>query len=306
MSGLALILIFDVLSAMKEVYAASLLQHIEPPLLIFSCFLTTFLYFNFIHIKDFTLYWESLRKELKNVTWFNFKTLGSWFTFFYAIKYIEPAVASALISALGPIVTIILGKYLRPGSPVLKSEFFASIGIFISILLLGIVTWSGKSGMGFIPNTGTCVGFVAAIICGVCIVGNTFFGKRLNDEGWPATKVMAARFFLLLFVSGLLCLKSSPDLQLLNNYSLGFILIAVFGTIIPLYCLQKGIEKTEPITVALALSIAPLFTFLMQSFDSRLSSSIYSFATIIFILFFIGLGIFSRYGAISWIQERKL
>ena len=300
MGGIGLILVFDVLSAIKEVYVASLLQHIEPPLLIFTCFIITFLFFNFIHIKGYSLYWESFKNNLKDVIWLNFTTLGSWFSFFYAIKCIEPAVASALIIALGPIVTIILGKYLRPGSSTLKSEFLASIGIFISILFLGFVTWSGKSGMGFIATWETCIGFVASIICGVCIVGNTFFGKRLNDQGWSATKVMAARFFLLLFVSGLLCLKTSPDLQLLNNYSLGFILIAVFGTIIPLYCLQKGIEKTEPITVALCVSIAPLFTFFIQSFDSRLSSSMYSFGAIIFVLFFIGLGILSRYGGVTW------
>ena len=290
---------------MKEVYAAHLLQNMEPSLLIFSCFLVTSFYFNAVQGKNVKPYVASLRKNSKDIFLLNLTTLGSWFSFFYAIKYIEPAVASTMTIAMGPLLTIILGTYLRPSSQVLKTEILASVGLFIAIIILGFITWSGKSSIGLVATKETVVGFIAAIVCGVCIVGNTFFGKRLNDQGWSAAKVMAARFFLLLIISGFMFFRINPNMELLNNHFFNFMIIAIFGTIIPLYCLQRGIEKTEPITVSLAIAIAPLFTFLIQLFDSRLSSSIYSFAVIIFVLFFISLGILSRYGGFAWMQERK-
>ncbi len=293
--GILLILLFDLFSAAKEVYAANLLQDIPPYFMIFVCFLITAAYFNFIKVKNISSHWELIQKNWKDVFWLNVSTFGSWFGFFYAIKFIEPAVATTITIAVGPLLTVSVGHYLRPGSQVFRSEMVSSIGIFLSIVLLGLITYFGKSGMGELNKFHSLVGLLAAFICGISMVGNTFFGKRLNEKGWSAAQVMTVRFFILLIISGSLCWVHTDGIDLFFSNAMSLVLIAILGLIIPLYCLQLGIERTEPIIVSLVLSIVPLFTFLIQFMDRRLTSSIYSLSTIVLVLAFILFGILGRY-----------
>jgi len=54
------------------------------------------------------------------------------------------------------------------------------------------------------------------------------------------------------------------------------LLVAILGLGLPMYLIQFALRYVEPITASIMMSLAPIFTFLLQFFDSRLSQSLFS------------------------------
>lgn len=65
------------------------------------------------------------------------------------------------------------------------------------------------------------------------------------------------------------------------------LLVTVFGVMLPMYLLQKGIQYTSVFIVMMSLCFVPVFTFIFQLFDSRIS---FSYITLIGILLLFILG----------------
>lgn len=292
--GIMLIIAFNVLSAAKEVYVAHLLQAAHPMVVLLFTFSITALFFLSLEVRSFASYVQGLRRQRVNVLLLNITTMVSWMSFFMALKFIEPAVADAIGFALGPILTIMMWRALRPDRPATRGEVVAAIGIFIGVLVLLGSTGSGRSAVGHISFNDNLLGLACSLVCGLAVVGNTIFSKRLSDSGMTAHRVMAQRF-LLLIASGIALWPASVPLASITIEFMGImLLIALFGVIIPLYVLQLGIERCEPVTVSLLLSCLPAFSLLLQLFDPRLALSYYSVAGIILCVGFTGIGIISR------------
>jgi drug/metabolite transporter (DMT)-like permease len=115
------------------------------------------------------------------------------------------------------------------------------------------------------------------LICGVANGGITVVSKRLADQGVTASQVMASRFFLLLVGCLVFVLTRAPAIGPLFDSLGGVLLLTVFGMITPMFVLQKAIERTEPITIVLVGSIAPVVAFAFQQLDARLRFSWLSF-----------------------------
>lgn len=292
--GILLIVAFNALSAAKEVYVAHLLQAAHPIVVLSFTFSITALFFLALEVRSFDSYIQSLRRQSVNVLLLNITTMVSWMSFFMALKFMEPAVADAIGFALGPILTIMLWRVLRPDRPATRSEVIAAIGILIGVLLLLGSTWIGRSAVGHISLNNNLLGLACSLLCGLAVVGNTIFSKRLSDHGMTARRIMAQRF-LLLIVSGIALWPASVQLASITFEFIGImLLIALLGVIVPLYLLQLGIERCEPVTVSLLLSCLPAFSLLLQLFDPRLSVSYYSVAGIILCVGFTGIGVISR------------
>lgn len=66
------------------------------------------------------------------------------------------------------------------------------------------------------------------------------------------------------------------------------------GLIVPLYSLQLGMERCDPLTIALLLATLPLFMYVIQVFDKRLTLSSYSLVGIILTVVFLLVSVVGR------------
>ncbi|OCX24817.1 hypothetical protein BBI10_04150 [Pseudomonas graminis] len=89
---------------------------------------------------------------------------------------------------------------------------------------------------------------------------------------------MAHRFYILLLVALALASPISSIIRVLFDNILVVLFVAVGGTVVSLWALQKGIEKTDPMTTNLIISAGPVITLAMYpilSGGSSLSISTY-------------------------------
>jgi drug/metabolite transporter (DMT)-like permease len=205
----------------------------------------------------------------------NLTTAANWIGYFIALRYVEPAIVSALFGGLGPVSTIAFERLVRhhrlPGR-----SYLAAAGILSGALLLVWVALAGRSGMAGTGAGATALGLAAATAGGASQALNTIATKRLGDRGWSATRVMTHRFHLLVAVVLVLAL-TGPGLAVASGGQAGGMALAtVLGVVAPLWLLQRGIIASEPFTVAALLALAPVLTYLFQGFDARLQWTVTS------------------------------
>lgn len=290
-TGILLILLYNLLSATKGVYLASLLQAYHPVLILVACFSLVAVFFIAIQARSLRALSGRVRGATLDVIAINLTSAGSWFSFYYALKFLEPAVVTAISASMGPLSTILLARYLRPGKPATRVEMISSAGIFAAMLVLISGTWLGYSAVGAINAPRAAMGIGATLLCGMSVVGNTIFSKRLNDRQINPRAIMAVRFFLLIALGAILLPHGSAAVLASPGTLAPIFLIAVFGIIIPLYALQIGIARCEPIVVAMTLATAPLFVYAVQFFDARLHSSPTTLAGVALLMTFTLVGV---------------
>ena len=275
-AGVFFLVLYSLIGAMLDVYLGHLFQETHPIVVMTIMFSTTLLIFLAFQIKNFSGFILTFRKHQKTILYLNISSTISWIGFFFALKYIEPAISATLSLGLAPTITSLFWKRLRPEQPVTKKEMYASFGILFGCLFLAYASLSGKSALENVPVGETLLGVFFASFSALGVVGNAIFAKRLSDEKISAKRVLALRFYLLIFIGILLWPKTFVVSMPLYHFSISIILLAIISLVIPLFILQLGIERCEPITTNMILSSIPAFTYLLQFFDHRLTPSLYS------------------------------
>ncbi|MCW7550682.1 DMT family transporter, partial [Photorhabdus sp. APURE] len=232
--------------------------------------------------------------NLRNIMYFlilNAATLGSWLFLYISLRYMEPALTAATLYGINPLATLIVSVFLLKQMRNLTSvKLLVSVFTIICMLLVGYTVSEGHSGLTNVENRKLIHGFIMAILTGFCMAIINVVSKKIYDNGFNLYQLMSMRFFLLLIVSFYLSKDLTADF---NTHLTEFMIIAIFGNVIPLFMLQKGITLVPPVQVSYILLLTPLFVFVFQIFDSRLEFSIYSLIAIIsvIIISFIGLKI---------------
>lgn len=301
--GVLFVALFNLLGAFQEVYLGNLFQFLNPILVMVTTFLISGLFFLISELPRATELIALAKKNISTVFAVNISTAVSWVGFFYALRYLEPAIVSAMCFAIGPILSTLTSRFFRPQIAVLKIEAVAAVGTLLGILILVVSTLGGFSSLGTIENSKGAIGLSLSIFSALGIMGNTFFQKQLSESGFRTQQVMAVRFWFLIFLGAILAPRDGIDQLYQGSFIVQNLFIAGATVILPLYLLQRGIERLEPITISLILAAMPILTFFMQLFDTRLVPSFFSLAGITICLGFSVLGIVSRLVKIP--QDRR-
>lgn len=233
-----------------------------------------------------------LRTHRHDVLAINIMTAVVWLTLLFALKYLEPAVVSVVAFAVGPALTMILGRLLRRGSSILPTELVVSLVILVLIGVLGWGSVDGLSSLGDIGSTKAVLGLVLGVVCGLACTGNTIYAKRLDDGGLSPLSTLAVRYFVMIGVSWLwVAMIPNPAIAPAILPSLA---IALIGVSLQNYLGQVGIKYVEPITASLLDTLSPVVTFALQLFDSRLHPSVLTLACTIGITLLVALGVVAR------------
>jgi drug/metabolite transporter (DMT)-like permease len=285
---------FALFTAALDVYAGNQLQAHDPATVAAISFTVACVFFIAVTAVRAGLVetFRPLRTSRYDVVMINVTTAVTWLSMLYALKFLEPAVVNVVGLALGPLFTILLSPLLRPGTSVLRTEILVSFGI---TALIGLLVWgsfTGRSGVGELGSTEVIVGVGLTLLTGIGSVANVIYSKRLSDTGLAPQSVLAIRFFLMLAVTWVLvATNDAPGLQAALVPSA---VIAVIGVALPLYLLQVGIRHTEPITASILLTLSPLFAYLLQLPDRRLTPSALTLAGVLGITALVAVGTLAR------------
>jgi drug/metabolite transporter (DMT)-like permease len=292
--GLLPLVGFALLTAALDVFAGNQLQVHSPATVAAISFTLATVFFlgGAIIRQGVAATLRPLRTRRYDVIMINVTTTVTWLSMLFALKFLEPAVVTAVGLALGPLLAVLMSPLLRPGTSVLRAESVVSLGIAV---LIGVLVWSsftGRSAVGELSPVETMVGVGLTLLTGLGSVTNVIYSKRLSDAYLTPQSVLAVRFFVMLAVTWTMVAASAePGL---GAAFLPSLLIAVIGVALPLYLLQVGIKHTEPITASILLTLSPLFAFVLQLSDRRLTPSALTLAGVVGIVVLVAAGMVAR------------
>lgn len=295
--GLTLIFTFNVLSSLQGVYLSSFLKRANIIATISITFFLTGIFFIFVSLLSGSHQKKISKKSCHCLLLMNFTTIGSWFGFFFSMKYIEPAIGSAFANGVTPISTLLIGACFFGKKQIKAHEWLSSVGVIISIILMIAITFFGKSGVGPLPTRTVVTGVLMALLCGFSISCSTLLSKRLNSDGVEPHQIMAFRFILLALLAGFL---AGPNVleETFSNFTVELLLLSFLGTIIPLYIVQIGIKMVDPLIVSFSFNLKPLFFIAVQVIISRSLFSLWSMTAICMSISFVLFGIYFKHKSI--------
>lgn len=290
--GIGFVLAFNALQAITGVYLSSFLTRVDTAVVLLGTFSLTGGTFLVICCLTQNTRGNVLARNWRHVVAINVATCVSWAGFFLAVKYLEPALASAFINAVLPGSTLLLDCVIRRSRLPSRREMIAAFAMFFAMMAMGAVVFSGHSGRPDLPLRSYAVGFVMASACGLAMSATNVTSKKLNEGGMSAAQIMACRFWLLISVCAVTIDKHTFFEEISSNiWSVGFVALA--GTLLPVFALQLGIQRLPPMTVAFLIGLAPIMFLCVQAFDSNLSFSWASTLCVIFTSLVVTAGFFS-------------
>ncbi|ADD75699.1 DMT family transporter [Pantoea ananatis] len=283
--GLIMVLIYNFLDAGKEVYSGHLVQSLHPMLVTFIVFSTVLVFFQCIFLVKLSRGYIIPLQYPVIITLLNITTVGSWVTFFYCLRYIEPAIASAIITGFAPLIIVLISPFLYRNE---KRQYRLSLllGIALCSLWLSIISLQGDNKNYSYSNYEIVAGIFLAISCAFFSILSNILSKKLSDRKCIPESIMAHRFYLTIIVTFSYIYDVNTEHLSDSGLFPGVLFLAILGVILPLWCLQYAIKHLAPAKVMIFMSISPVFTYVFQLLDPRLSPTYSSLVAILLLCCF--------------------
>ncbi|MYW01355.1 hypothetical protein [Streptomyces sp. SID3343] len=203
----------------------------------------------------------------------NVASAGVYIFLVVGLKYLEPAVGTALQAGATPLMTIVVTGFVAQRRAAGISQWAGGTVVLAGSGLLVWVSCTGHSGLGTVDSRSTAIGIGAVLVSGLSTVFLTLCAKRLIQIGWRDSAVLAHRFYFTIVCCAALSIGVRADWSAAADRSGYLILFSVLGSGVVLL-LQIGIRKVAPFVVLAMTNLNPLITYTIQLFDHRLSTSL--------------------------------
>lgn len=208
----------------------------------------------------------------------NLVSAGNWIFYFFAIRYLNAAAVVTLTQCLPPILITLYALASRKA--VLKSTLILHGMILLCVILLlaNIVETPAAH------TDDAVLGEVLAVLCSITVSMTIGVSKVFANKGLPGYVVLSTRFPLLIAFSWIM--TPAGVVGAVEPVELAIIgMIAIVGLAATNFCLQKGIELSNPTVVSTTLSISPFVVWLfdrISKHDATINSqSLLIFAIVI-------------------------
>lgn len=285
--GITALLGSAILTSLSQVFYAKQVQSTHPFLFTGISFFITAALFHLVIQKQGKSK-NSWTKAWKSVVKLNLSSILAFMGFYYALKYIEPAIVSSLEMGLGPLFVLLITLSLSIERGVSKNEWIIALGTLIACIVLIVAIVKGQTGIA--NENGMILGIIASVLCGLGAVLCTIFSKELSISGWSSSMILAHRFYGIIILSFLF--TYDLVIKYLSENIVWILFVTFFGVTLPIYLLQKGIQYCEPFIVMMSICFVPVFTFFFQLFDPRI---VWSNITLLGVLFLFVLGVASMF-----------
>jgi drug/metabolite transporter (DMT)-like permease len=262
LAGLAVVG-YVVLTATQGVVLGSLVQRSvwNPVTLMVATFAVVAAAFNLAQLGRLRAYLGLVRASAKEVIWLNVLSAVNFLSFYWAIRSVPVSSHAAIALGVGPLVVLLLAGSTPSGRR--WGEWLSALGLGLSLLLMA------ASVLGRAAPFDLAMSFV----CGASLVLTLFSQRRLKDAGWTPGQMMAARFFALVAVGVALNPALPAPAVSPETAAVHVALLAVLGTIVPLYLLTWGQCHTRPLTSTLLLYTMPLLMVAGEFIEARVTVS---------------------------------
>lgn len=173
-----------IFTSISQVFYANQVQAVHPFLFTGISFLITALYFQAFALKQQTkANWAKAQKPLLLL---NIASAITFMGFYFALKFVEPAIVSSLEMGIAPLFILLL--MLLQQKTISMQKWLISIGTLAACLLLIWAVITGESGMGTSFSAEMLIGIIASIVCGIGAVFCSEYSKQLSEIGWSSLK----------------------------------------------------------------------------------------------------------------------
>lgn len=200
----------------------------------------------------------------------NIATALSFASFFYALKFLEPAIVGAIEVGGGPIVALIALWYRTRHLDRIHVLCVAGIGGGSAVLIAAAL--QGRTGLVGIGARETTLGVIAALINAAAMALAAIYSKRLSRHGWSSTRILTHRSYVLVLFCFAVAGKRAI-VEIARHWE-GAVFVSITGVVVPLYLLQLGIKHCSTFIVVISLATIPVFTFFFELFDPRIRLSL--------------------------------
>ena len=266
--GVAALLLSAIITAVSQVFYANKVQSVHPFLFTGISFFITALFFQALTMKQTVQpNWQQARDPLIKL---NIASAVTFLSFYFALKYVEPAIVSSLEMAVAPLFIIIL--LLCQQQKISFSKWLIALGTLLACIVLVVGVVNGESGVTEMFTSQMLVGLIASVICGIGAVYCSEYSKQLSGIGWTSSMILSKRYIAIIVIS--FCITYEQLYYYFLENITWILIVTIAGVLLPNYLLQKGIQYTNTFLVMMSLSFIPVFTFVFQLFDTRLQFSI--------------------------------
>jgi drug/metabolite transporter (DMT)-like permease len=220
---------------------------------------------------------RKLRGQGWTVLAVNVTTALAWSSYFFALTYLDPSIVNTIHSAMGPLVVVVLGAFgisLAQRTTTTPVERIGYVGIALSVVALWFVVIGGHA--GFAPNFAASIAGLALLtVSGTSITISLLYCKRLQDNGVGADALTAVRYLgLILFAGTMILWRGKPTGIEGLSQAATLSIAALVLLVLPLYSLQVGIGRTNPLTANIVRALSPVLVFALEQFDGRMRYSL--------------------------------
>lgn len=202
----------------------------------------------------------------------NLAAVGAWVCYFYAIQRIEPAIAFMIFSGMIPLTTIAAGWFGIGEGERSRNRIEASGNalLLVGMVILGVVTLTGRSGFVRGDITVGIAGLAYAVAAGIMIAAMLMFSQRLDRKGMTPSAQFGLRFPLYLvfaffgWQAGWDAKGAVAVSDIWWAVAIGMVLLAF-----PIYAVQKAVAQVSSLTLAAIAATGPVLVFAFQVLDDR-------------------------------------
>lgn len=214
----------------------------------------------------------------------NLLTAFTFLSFYFALKLVEPAVVGAIEIGVIPLAYVAFSSMLSGRIPSF-GKALVCCGIFSGCVVLAVSAWQRGE-----PES-VLSGVLCSFLAGLGALAITLVSKRLFASGWSASGILAHRFYIIVPLAFVISLFTGGFGHLFSDGMLfaRLILVGVLGVTLPLYLLQVGIARCDPLVVVISMASLPVITYVFEMFFSAWQWSWGTAAGVLIVTFFVAL-----------------
>jgi len=203
-------------------------------------------------------------------------TAAAWLSFFYGLRYLEPAVVATIFNGIGPLTVLFynaLGLTTK-ASRLSSFEKLLYVGLALSLAALATAVLTGNSGFSTVGMERQAGAIALVAMGGAMITTSYVYTKAFTDDGVGSDAVMGARFMLMCVIAASAEFLIGTSAERPSLDAIPFLALATFGLIVvPSFLVQFCVSRTSPLAANVFRTLGPVFVFSVQQADDRLSFS---------------------------------
>lgn len=197
---------------------------------------------------------------LKSLLAMNVLTAVTFLSFYVALSWVPSALATGLETAVGPLVVAVLGLAGLGARPV-RRDWIASVVLVLTGLGITL-SFTGTVDLG---SGRVLAGIGLVLLAGVGAALLALVSARLGRRGVDAVRVTAHRFHLTYVCGGLLLFGTGEGGHRWTAGAVALFATSVLAVTVPLFLLQTGLQRSDPMVAMVLLTCLPGATYLAET-----------------------------------------